>query len=270
MSREILSVQSVAYAYTGNGWRLQPASFVVRPGDILGIIGPNGSGKSTLLKLAAGVLPSQKGTVRLLEQDIRRLKRREIARTLGYLPQRVESHVGYTVQEIVAMGRFAHLRGGGFLCTHDMEVVSRCLELTDIVPLRQRRLSRLSGGERQRVLLASVIAQEPQVLLLDEPTTALDIHHQMRVFDILVELAQKGMGVVVVTHDLNLASVFCEQVLLLQEGAVMHRGKPEDILTKEILEDVYGNGLETMIHPITGRPVVVPAASGRSGQTGAS
>lgn len=268
MSREMLSVESVAYAYAGNGWRLRKASFGVHCGDVLGIIGPNGSGKSTLLKLAAGVLPSDTGVVRLLGKDIRRLKRREIARILGYLPQRVESQVDYTVQEIVAMGRFAHLRGGGFLCAHDLEVIARCLELTDIVSLRQRRLSRLSGGERQRVFLASVIAQEPQVLLLDEPTTALDIHHQMRVFEILVQLAQKDMGVVVVTHDLNLASVFCGQVLLLKQGVVEHYGNPEEILKKEILEDAYGEGLETVIHPITGRPVVVPAARGRSNRAG--
>lgn len=260
MAVELLSVQSAAYAYSGNGWRLLPASFSVAKGDILGIIGPNGSGKSTLLKLAGGVLRARSGNVLLSGKDIRQMKRRRIARILGYLPQHTESHFDHTVEEVVAMGRFPHLHGAGFLTARDLDVVSRCLRQTDMDGLRQRRLSRLSGGERQRALLASVMSQEPEVLLLDEPTTALDIHHQMRLFAILLELAEKGMAVVVVTHDLNLASVFCKRVLLLSEGTIAHQGRPEEILKKDILEDVYGRGLQIMEHPTTGRPLVVPTA----------
>lgn len=270
MARELLSVQSVTFAYGGNGWKLDPSTFSVARGDILGIIGPNGSGKSTLLKLAGGVLQAHSGKVLLAGKDMTQMKRRQIAGILGYLPQHALSHFDYTVEEVVAMGRFPHLRGAGFMSAYDLEVIGRSLEQAEIKRFRQRRLSRLSGGERQRVLLASVISQEPQVLLLDEPTTALDIHHQMTVFAILVELAKKGMGVVVVTHDLNLASVFCERVLLLKDGAITCHGRPEDILKKEVLETVYGKGLEIMKHPTTGRPVIVPTAGGDSDQEGAS
>jgi iron complex transport system ATP-binding protein len=259
MDHELLSVQSATYAYAGNGWQLLPSSFSVVKGDILGVIGPNGSGKSTLLKLAGGVLCAHTGKVLLAGKDILFMKRRQIARMLGYLPQQAESHFDHTVEEVVAMGRFAHLRGAGFLNAQDLDVVGRCLRQTGMEGLRQRRMSRLSGGERQRALLASVLAQEPEVLLLDEPTTALDIHHQMRLFAILVELVEKGMAVVVVTHDLNLASVFCERVLLLGKGAIVHQGRPEEILTKDILEAIYGRGLQMMEHPTTGRPLVVPA-----------
>jgi iron complex transport system ATP-binding protein len=193
---------------------------------------------------------------------MRQLNRREIARVLGYLPQQAQSHFDYTVEEVVAMGRFPHLSGSGFMGPHDVKVLNQSLEQAEMIPFRQRRLSRLSGGERQRALLASVIAQEPRVLLLDEPTTALDIHHQMKVFAILAALAKKGMGVVVVTHDLNLASVFCEHVLLLKDGAIACQGKPVEILKKAVLEKVYGTGLEIMKHPTTGRPVIIPSTVG--------
>ena len=260
MAHELISVQSVTYAYTGNGWQLDPSTFSVARGDILGIIGPNGSGKSTLLKLAAGVLKAHSGKVLLAGDDMTQLKRRQIARILGYLPQHVQSHFDYTVEEVVAMGRFPHLKGAGFMGAHDLEVIRQSLKQAEMSRFRQRRLSRLSGGERQRALLASVISQEPHILLLDEPTTALDIHHQMKVFAILVALAKKGTAVVVVTHDLNLASVFCKQVLLLKEGCIIHHGRPSDILKKEVLASVYGKGLEIMTHPTTGKPVVVPNA----------
>jgi iron complex transport system ATP-binding protein len=269
MSHNLILVKSVTYAYAGNGWQLDPATFSVAKGDILGIIGPNGSGKSTLLKLAGGVLQPRSGKVLLAGKDMMQLKRRQIARTLSYLPQQAQSHFDYTVEEVVAMGRFPHLRGAGFMSAYDLEVISQSLAQAEMNRFRQRRLSRLSGGERQRALLASVISQEPQILLLDEPTTALDIHHQMKVFAILVELAKKGTGVVVVTHDLNLASVFCKRVLLLNEGTITCHGRPADILKKEILETVYGKGLEVMKHPTTGRPVIVPSASGDFDQKGA-
>jgi iron complex transport system ATP-binding protein len=262
MAGELISVEAVTYSYAGNGWQLHPSTFSVARGDILGIIGPNGSGKSTLLKLAAGVLQAPSGRVLLAGKDMRQLKRRQIARTLAYLPQHASSHFDYSVEEVVAMGRFPYLKGAGFMSAHDLEVISQSLEQAELDRFRQRRLSKLSGGERQRALLASVISQEPQVLLLDEPTTALDIHHQMKVFAILVALAKKGTSIVVVTHDLNLASVFCKQVLLLNQGAITCHGRPGDILQKEILETVYGKGLEIMKHPATGRPVIVPGADG--------
>lgn len=260
MNHDILSLESVSYTYAGNGgWHLLPTSLSVAKGDILGVIGPNGSGKSTLLKIAGGLLTSHTGRVLLAGQDIKKMKRRQIAGTLGYLPQHAESHFDYTVEEVVAMGRFPHLRGAGFLGTRDMEVVSQCLQKTELDSFRGRAFSRLSGGERQRALLASVIAQEPQILLLDEPTTALDIHHQMKLFAIFMDLVREGMAVVIVTHDLNLASVFCRRVVLLRNGAIAFQGSPEEIIRKDILEGIYGRGLEITKHPTTGCPLVIPA-----------
>jgi len=271
MNAPLLSVEKVTYRYPGAEWQLLPASLSVAPGEILAVLGPNGSGKSTLLKLAAGVLKPDEGRVFLAGRDLKLFKRRETAKVLGYLPQDAESRFDYSVEEVVAMGRFAHLGGGlAFLRAYDLEVIARSLKQTETDGLRYRRLSRLSGGERQRVLLASVIAQEPQVLLLDEPTTALDVHHQMRLFSILTDLVQRGLAVVVVTHDLNLASLFSRRILLLKEGCIHCEGTPKTVLTKKVLGEVYGDGVEVISHPTLGCPVVLPTISALRQKEGTS
>ena len=264
MIHKLLSVEGVTYRYNGSDWQLFPSSFSVDCGEMLGIIGPNGSGKSTLLKIAAQILSPKAGRVLIEGKDMAKMNRREIARILGYLSQNVQGHLGYSVEEVVAMGRFPYLKGAGFLSPHDMGVVTRCLCQTDTEGLRKRSLSRLSGGERQRVLLASVIAQEPKVLLLDEPTSALDIHHLVKFFDLLTDLVAEGIAVAVATHDLNLASLFCDRLLLLKEGKIIQQGGPEDILKKGVLQETYGKGVEVIPHPTIGRPVVLPRTEHRS------
>jgi len=258
VDRKILSVQGVDYKYAGSGWQLNSTSFSVAKGEIVGIIGPNGSGKSTLLKIASGVITPDSGSVFLQEKDIAKMKRREIAKILGYFPQNAAGHFDYSVQEVVAMGRFPHLSGAGFLSPNDMDVVGQCLVRAEVEQYRERYLSHLSGGERQRVLLASVLAQEPKVLLLDEPTSALDMQHQVKFFTLLTELVEEGMGVGVVTHDLNLASFYSHRVLLLKDGKIIEEGSPKEILTQGILEDAYGDGVTVIPHPTTDLPIVLP------------
>ncbi len=270
MDHKPLCAEGVDYQYAESDWQLFPASFSVMKGEILGIIGPNGSGKSTLLKIAARVLSPDAGQVLLEGKDMGKMNRREIARRLAYLPQNAESHLDYAVEEVVAMGRFPYLKGPGFLSSHDMDVVTRCLLQTETECYRERPLSRLSGGERQRVLLASVIAQEPKVLLLDEPTSALDIHHQVRFFTLLNDLVAGGLAVAVVTHDLNLASLFSDRLLLLKGGKIIHQGSAEEILNSRILRETYGDGMEIMRHPTIGRPVVLPTAGSGSHEEGKS
>ncbi|MBW2037194.1 MAG: ABC transporter ATP-binding protein [Deltaproteobacteria bacterium] len=258
MREKLLSVEGVSHKYPGSDWQLSETSFSVRRGEIVGIVGPNGSGKSTLLKVAAGVIRPGSGEVLLLGRNIARLKRREIARNLGYFPQNDVSGFDYSVHEVVAMGRFCRLSGAGFLSSNDMAVIEKCLLQTGTQHYRQRLLSRLSGGERQRVLLASVLAQEPEVLLLDEPSRGLDLHHQVRFFRLLGKLVAGGMGVAVVTHELNLASCYSDRLLLLKEGKITHEGKPEEIINENILKETYGDGVDVIRHPITGRPIVLP------------
>lgn len=258
MSHALLSFHGVAYQYPDATWRLDAVSLEVRPREVLSIIGPNGSGKSTLLRLGAGILAPGEGRVKLGGKDVAALTRRQIARSLGYLPQNVTSEFDYRVEEVVAMGRFPHLAGAGFLSQDDLAAIERCLDATEMSELRGRRLSRLSGGERQRALLASVLAQEPAVLLLDEPTSALDLHHQVRFFSLLRRLAANDMAVAVVTHDVNLASLYSDRVALLRGGRLVEEGTPEAVLRADVLEATYGDEVLLEKHPVTGRPIVLP------------
>ena len=260
MSHKPISVQEVTYRYRGNGWQLYPASFSLKPGEIVGIIGPNGSGKSTLLRIAAGIIRPSTGRVIVAGRDMADMSRREIAASIGFLPQDTGGYLDYLVEEAVAMGRFPHLKGAGFLCPHDISVVERCLIETDTEAYRGRSINQLSGGERQRVMLASVLAQEPDLLLLDEPTSALDIHHQVKIFTLISRLVQEGMGAAVVTHDLNMASLFSDRLLLMKQGKIIYRGRPEEILNADILHESYGEGIEITQHPKNGRPMVFPAS----------
>jgi len=258
----LLSVQGVGYRYEASGWELAGLSFEARAGEIMAIIGPNGSGKSTLLKIAAGILPPRRGQVRLEGRDMEALPRREVARVLGYLPQQVQSAFDYSVEETVSMGRFPHLAGLGFLRPEDARIVESAMRRTETLEYRARALSRLSGGERQRVFLASVLPQEPRVLLLDEPTSALDIHHQARFFRLLRELGAGGIAVAVVTHDLNIASLYCDRLLLLSKGRAVCEGDAEAVLRQETLAEVYGESVHVDRDSRTGRPIVLPGLPG--------
>lgn len=258
MAGELISICDVTFNYDFNGWGLLPCSFSLRRGEVVGIIGPNGSGKSTLLKIAAGVLEPLNGKVIIKGKEISSLKRRDLARLMGYLPQNAKSHNDYTVEEVVAFGRFPYLTGAGFLSHSDLEIISRCMEKTGIADYGRRPLKRLSGGEVQRVLLASVLAQEPELLLLDEPTSALDLNHQVKFFRLLSRLASSGIGAAVVTHDLNLASLFSDRIIMLRHGEIACQGTPDEVLTEYALKKTYGEEIEIARHPANGRPVVFP------------
>jgi len=253
-----LRLERLCYAYAAAPWRLEDVSFELTGGAFLGIIGPNGAGKSTLLRLAAGLLRPASGRVLLDDEPLARLPRRTIAQALGYLPQSVSSTFDYTAQEVVALGRSCRLRGAGFAGPADLDVVADCLRQTNALDLGRRRLSQLSGGERQRVLLASVLAQEPAILLLDEPTAALDLHHQVAFFSLLACLAEKGLAVAVVTHDLNLASLFCRELLLLERGRTVRHGPVEDVINPSVLAGIYRQSIHVGRHPVTGQPIVLP------------
>ena len=224
---------------------------------ICGIVGPNGSGKSTLLKVAAGLVAPGAGTVELGGKPLARMRRGEIARTLGFLPQECPVLFDYTVEQIAAMGRHAH---GGVLemaAPGDREAVARALEAVSLEPLRQRTFSHLSGGERRRAWIASALAQEPALLLLDEPTQSLDLHQAAMLMEVLARKAAEGMRVVVVMHDLTLAGLFCDRLILLQDGKVAADGIPGEILTPERLGPAFGDKIEVVRHPDTQKPLIL-------------
>jgi len=265
VSEGLLTLEGIRHRYAdAAGWELNVPAFSVGEADLVGVLGPNGSGKSTLLRIAAGTLLPSGGSVRLDGKELRRTERRWVAQRLGYLPQNVESQFDYTVEEVVGMGRYARRSGLGPAGQGDQEAIERSLAATETERLRARRLSHLSGGERQRVFLASVLAQEPRLLMLDEPTRFLDVHHQVHFFRLLQELAAQGMGVAVVTHDLNLASLYCRRLVVLQQGELLIEGDVEDVLTEEVVAAVYGPEVVMGRHPQSGRRIVLPADHGEA------
>ncbi len=253
-----LELIDVAHTYPEGDWRLEVPRFGIRKGEMVGIVGPNGSGKSTLLKICAGVLTPERGRVLQDGTPLRVLERRAIARRIGYLPQSVTPMFDFVVEDVVRMGRYAHLEGLGGTGARDEAVVAATLQSAELAGLKTRRLSSLSGGEVKRVLLASVLAQEPRVLLLDEPTAALDLEHQVRLHRLLTGLAEQGIGVVSVTHDLNLASLFFDRLVLVQNGRIIDDGAPDAVLTQDAMDRLYGRQVMVHPHPSLPRPMVLP------------
>ncbi len=236
-----LSVKALRYGFPERLGFLGPLDLEANRGEMLGIIGPNGAGKTTLLRLLAGLLQPQGGSVRLGATDLHQTATRERARRIAYLPQKAPADLASTAHEVVLMGRFPHRTYSLFESTADMDICRRVMELTGTRPLADRSMDTLSGGEAQRVHLAAALAQQPEVLLLDEPTSALDLYHQLTIFDVLVRLTrERGVACVVVTHDLNLAGRHADRLILLDDGAIVAAGRPEKVLTDEVLAPVYG------------------------------
>lgn len=258
--RIVLEARGVSFGWSQGSTVFSEVGFDVARGEILGIVGPNGAGKSTLLAILAGLLSSRSGAVVLGGRDLGTLSRRERARRIGYLPQIAAPDQAHTVRELVALGRYPHARGLGFESERDAEAIARAMTLTRVDHLAERPFDEISGGERQRVLVASVLAGEPEVLLLDEPTAALDIGQGTAVLHTLGELARLGAAVVLVTHDLNLAAAFADALLLLAGGKLAACGRPEEVITADRLEAAYGGGFALVERPGFAVPAVLPAA----------
>ena len=252
-----LALSSIRFGYEAGGWELQISSLLLGGESVCGIVGPNGSGKSTLLKIAGGLLAPRKGTAELNGRPLPRMSRRSIARVLGFLPQECPVFFDYTVEQVVAMGRHAH---GGVLemsAPGDREAVDRALADVALESLRHRPLSHLSGGERRRAWIGSALAQEPGLLLLDEPTQSLDLHQAAAVMEVLARRAANGLRVVAVMHDLNLAALFCDRLVLMQNGKIASDGLPADLLTPDLVSSVYGEKIEVISHPTTQKSIVL-------------
>lgn len=260
---EGLSFRYDAADQRSRAWTLEGLSFHVEAGEILGIVGPNGSGKSSLLKIMAGLLPSNTGTVQLAGQPIGQLGQQDIARLVAVVPQEYTQVFPFTVTETVLMGRFPHRSsrwwslGIGEETAHDLACVQQAMVETDVLPFADRLVSDLSGGERQRVMIARALAQEPAILLLDEPTAFLDINHQIEICGLISRLrGERQLTVVLVSHDLNVASQYCDRVLMLKDGRLSRIGSPDDTIRPDVLRMVYGCDVVVDAHPQTGRPRV--------------
>lgn len=260
-----LSARNVAYRYQSKFAKepeavLKDLTCTIDEGMILGILGPNGSGKSTLLKLLARVFSVQQGTIELFGQDVQRLSQADIAKTVAFVPQETQQIFPFTIGEMVLMGRFPHHAGFGgwhWEDPEDLAMADAAMQDLDVAHLADRLITDVSGGERQRAIIARALAQAPQVLLLDEPTAFLDLHHQLEIARILRRLNQeRGLTVVLVSHDLNLASQYCDRLMLLNHGCVVKTGIPEEVIKPEVLEQVYGCKVLVDLHPQSGMPRV--------------
>lgn len=219
---------------------LDDISLSVEKGEMVGLIGPNGSGKTTLLKIFSAVLTGR-GEVKLNEKRIQAYDKRELSRLFAVVPQESAIFFPYTVAEIVLMGRASYHSSLSLEGERDREVARTSMELTDSLAFSDRYLHELSGGEKQRVIIARALAQEPKILLLDEPAAFLDLKHQVRVLELMRQLnRERGLTVVAALHDLNLAALFFPRLLLLREGRIYRDGPPKEVLTKETIEEVYG------------------------------
>ncbi len=235
-----VNVINLSYSY-GSRPVLKNLTFSVPKSDFFIIIGPNGSGKTTLMKIISGILKPQKGRLEILNRSIDRYNLKALARTIAFVPQMVTVDFPFTVIEMVLMGRSPYLGMLGLEHEKDLEIAKQAIAFTGVEHLTHRKLDQLSGGEQQRVFIARAICQEPDVILLDEPTASLDLAHQVRVMDLMEKLkAEKGVTVVMVSHDVNLAAMYGDQLLLLSNGQVVCQGLPDEVLTFQTLEEAYG------------------------------
>lgn len=256
-----IRVQDLSFRY-GASTVLDGVNLSLEEGDFIGIIGPNGSGKSTLLKNLAAILKPEKGRVLLNGKDVQSWPRRELAKVIAMAGQERAAGFNFAVTDVVAMGRYPYLNRFGKLQASDHRAIERAMHLTGCYQLRQREIFALSGGERQRVALARALAQEAPCILLDEPTTFLDIGYQVELLELLLGLNRKErLTLVLVVHDLNIASRYCRQIFLLHQGRLFISGTPEEVLTRENLLEVYRTEVFIEPHPLKGTPQVIPVSS---------
>lgn len=233
-------------------------SLDVNQGDFLGVIGPNGSGKTTLLRLATRVLPVKGGEILYKDKNVARMNLKEFCRKVAFVSQDISTGFSFTVMEMVLMGRIPHLKRLQYETKKDIEIAREKLKLTDTLSLQDKRIDELSAGERQRVVIARALAQEPELLFLDEPTSHLDIGHQVQILDLLKKLNRKNnLTIVMILHDLNLASAYSNRIALLDKGIIFKEGRPEEVLTYQNIEAVYKTIVLVNDNSVTGKPNVV-------------
>jgi iron complex transport system ATP-binding protein len=241
-------------------------SFAVTKGSIFGLIGPNGSGKTTLFRCICALMKPWGGSVFLCDEDVSTMPKKKLAQKAAFIPQIHTVTFPYTVEEYVLMGRYPHRGRMMPFTSEDRRIVAETLEMLDLAEVRSQRIQRLSGGEMQRVFLACGLAQKPEILLMDEPTTHLDIGHQIRLLDLVEDLSHaSGLTVLVTLHDLNLASLYCTSIALMDYGQIHVQGSPEEVLTAENIQHVYEARVEVGKDPVSLKPHIyfVPGQKNR-------
>jgi ABC-type cobalamin/Fe3+-siderophores transport system ATPase subunit len=262
---EALAARELRFGYGGRPL-IEQFSIGLPEGSFTGILGPNGAGKTTLLRLLSGTLLPEAGTVHVFGRRLAALPARERAQAIAVVPQEARVLFPFTCLEIVLMARFSRLGILGMERSSDEELARRCLEEVEMGAAADRPLNMLSSGERQRVLIARALAQQPRVLLLDEPTTYLDLKHRLRTYDTLARLnREQGVTILTISHDPSLVARACRRIVLLHSGRVLVEGTPEEVLTPRWIRSAYGTGAAIARDPRTGSPIVIPYLESESG-----
>ncbi|MDO8682269.1 MAG: heme ABC transporter ATP-binding protein [Armatimonadota bacterium] len=252
-----LKVNDVEVSY-GDTKVVRGVTFEIGKGDFVAVVGPNGSGKTTLLRAMSRALKPSKGAVYLDEREIFHFHGRTLAQQMAVVPQDSEAAFEFTALEIVLMGRSPHLGRFALEGAHDLEIAREAMSKTRTLYLAERPVTTLSGGERQRVIIARALAQQPEIILLDEPTSHLDINFQVEILEMIHRLArEKQIAALAVLHDLNLAAQYCDRMILLKDGLIHSMGEPEEVLTPDNIREVYGVEVWIQKHPVSAKPYVI-------------
>lgn len=262
----VIAIRNLAIRYDEQP-ALTDISLDIQEREFFVIIGPNGSGKTTLLKAIAGLITPTTGQIEILGRELAGYSRKRLAQCLAVVPQQMPADFPFTVADTVLMGRSPHLNFLASEQPEDYAIARQAMEFTGISHLARRRLDQLSGGERQRVIIARAICQHPRILLLDEPTASLDPAQQIHIMDLLAKLQMSSnITVIMVSHDLNLAALYGDRLLLLNNGGVLRIGSPHEVLRKKILEETYGCALLVDEHQLANVPRILPIPARFSGQ----
>jgi iron complex transport system ATP-binding protein len=254
----MLKINNLSVFY-GDRQILHEIQLEVHSGEIVALLGPNGAGKSTLIRSISGVIPIRNGNIFVDQKDVTSLSTMERARHISVVPQAVSIPPAFTVWETVLLGRTPYLNFLGQTSAKDEAIARQALEQVDVLHLIEKRMNEISGGEQQRVLLARTLAQDTPILLMDEPTTHLDISHQIDLLKLITKQArEKSLTVLIALHDLNLASMFADRIAIVQNGLLCVAGTPQETLTSEIINSVYNVPVHVVSHPQTGVPFIIP------------
>jgi iron complex transport system ATP-binding protein len=251
----MMRIENISFSYNA-GPVISNLSAEIRAGEFVGIIGPNGSGKSTLLKLMSKILVPSSGAMSMGGRDLKEISLERYARQVAYMPSDTEVCFSFNVREFITMGRFPHAGRYAGLGKKDLHIINMAARNLGIEHLSEKRMEELSQGEKQMVFLAQAIIQQPRLLLLDEPTSHLDIGHTYRIMDSILKLNSEDLTVVAVLHDLNLASEYCKRLILLKDGKILRHGSPQEVITYQNIENSYMTRVLVYKNPFSGKPHV--------------